>query len=60
MVALFAAPHMTGDRLAFAVLTSIYLVMAIPWEERSMREAFGEDYEQYAAEVRWRVIPYIY
>src|SRR5581483_5624794 len=60
MVALFATPHMTGDRLAFAVLTSIYLLIAVPWEERSLRDAFGEDYEQYAAEVRWRVIPYIY
>lgn len=60
MVALFATPHMTGDRLAFAVLTSIYLVIAVPWEERSLRRAFGEDYERYAAEVRWRVIPFIY
>ncbi len=60
MVAVFAAPHMTGDRLTFAVLTSLYLVIAVPWEERSLRHAFGEDYERYAAEVRWRVIPFIY
>jgi len=60
MVAVFASPHMTGDRLTFAVLTSLYLIVAIPWEERSLRDAFGEDYERYAAEVRWRVIPYVY
>lgn len=60
MLAVFGSPHMTGDRLTFAVLTSIYLVIAIPWEERSMRDAFGRAYAQYAAEVRWRVIPFIY
>jgi protein-S-isoprenylcysteine O-methyltransferase Ste14 len=60
MVAVFAAPHMTGDRLAFALLTSIYLVIAIPWEERSLRAAFGEAYALYSAEVKWRVIPFIY
>jgi protein-S-isoprenylcysteine O-methyltransferase Ste14 len=60
MVAVFGSPHMTGDRLTFAVLTSLYLVIAIPWEERSLRAAFGEDYARYADEVRWRVVPFIY
>jgi protein-S-isoprenylcysteine O-methyltransferase Ste14 len=60
MVAVFASPHMTGDRLTFAVLTSLYLVIAIPWEERSMRAVFGEEYARYAETVRWRVIPYVY
>src|ERR1051325_278680 len=35
MLAAFASPHLTGDRLTFAALTSLYLVVAIPWEERS-------------------------
>ena len=60
IVAVFGAPHMTGDRLTFAVLTSAYLIVAIPWEERSLRTAFGEDYIRYADQVRWRVIPFIY
>ncbi len=60
MVATFGSPHLTGDRLAFALLTSIYLVIAIPWEERSMRRAFGESYARYAETVRWRVIPFLY
>ena len=60
MVAVFGSPHLTGDRLAFALLTSIYLVIAIPWEERALRAEFGEEYAQYADEVRWRVIPFIY
>jgi protein-S-isoprenylcysteine O-methyltransferase Ste14 len=60
MFAAFATPHLTGDRLAFAVLTSFYLVIAVPWEERSLGRAFGDAYARYAAEVPWRVIPYVY
>ena len=51
---------MTGDRLAFATLTSLYLVLAIPLEERSLRQSFGDDYARYAARVPWRVFPYVY
>jgi methanethiol S-methyltransferase len=60
MLALFGAAHMTGDRLAFAALTSAYLMLAIPWEERSLRQSFGGDYDRYVARVRWRVVPFIY
>jgi protein-S-isoprenylcysteine O-methyltransferase Ste14 len=60
MLAVFAHPHMTGDRFAFALLTSAYLVIAIPWEERSLRDAFGGAYERYQDQVRWRVIPFLY
>jgi protein-S-isoprenylcysteine O-methyltransferase Ste14 len=34
--------------------------LAIPWEERSLRAAFGSDYERYTRQVRWRMIPFIY
>jgi protein-S-isoprenylcysteine O-methyltransferase Ste14 len=60
ILAVFGAALMTGDRLAFAALTVLYLVVAVPWEERSLRAAFGSDYERYARRVRWRVIPFIY
>jgi len=53
-------PHMTGDRLAFALLSSGYLLIAIPWEERSLRRSFGAAYARYQRQVRWRVIPFIY
>ena len=33
---------MTGDRLAFAAITTTYLLVAIPWEERSLGRQFGE------------------
>jgi len=60
MLALFGTAHLTGDRLAFAVLTSFYLVVAVPWEERSLRQSYGEEYDRYAARVRWRIIPFVY
>jgi protein-S-isoprenylcysteine O-methyltransferase Ste14 len=60
MLALFGAARMTGDRFAFAALTSLYLIVAVPWEERSLRQSFGDDYARYAARVRWRIVPYVY
>jgi len=53
----FATPVMTINRLLFAVITTAYLVVAIPWEERSLAAAFGERYRAYQAIVRWRLIP---
>jgi protein-S-isoprenylcysteine O-methyltransferase Ste14 len=60
MLALFGAPHMTGDRLTFATLTSLYLVVAVPWEERSLRRSFGDAYAAYQRRVRWRIVPFVY
>jgi protein-S-isoprenylcysteine O-methyltransferase Ste14 len=56
----FGVSHMTGDRLAFATVSSLYLIVAVPWEERSLRQSFGEDYDRYTRQVRWRVLPYMY
>jgi protein-S-isoprenylcysteine O-methyltransferase Ste14 len=56
----FGAARLTGDRLAFAVLTTLYLIVAIPWEERSLARSFGDEYVRYRRLVRWRVIPFIY
>jgi len=60
VLAVFATTHMTGDRLAFAAITTMYLVMAVPWEEQSLVRSFGDEYTRYAREVRWRMIPFIY
>jgi methanethiol S-methyltransferase len=60
IVAVFGTARMTGDRLAFALMTSSYLLMAIPWEERSLLRDFGDAYARYQRTVRWRVIPFIY
>jgi protein-S-isoprenylcysteine O-methyltransferase Ste14 len=56
----FGAALMTGDRFTFAAITTLYLMLAIPWEERSLRSAFGSDYQRYMRQVRWRMIPFIY
>jgi steroid 5-alpha reductase family enzyme len=60
LLMVFGAPHMTGDRLAFAAITTGYLMVAIPWEERSLRRTFGENYSRYMRAVKWRMIPFIY
>jgi protein-S-isoprenylcysteine O-methyltransferase Ste14 len=60
MLIVFGAARMTGDRLVFAAMTSIYLIVAIPWEERSLERAFGDAYTRYKRQVRWRMVPYVY
>ena len=60
ILALFGAAHMTGDRLAFAAITTIYLLIAIPWEERSLVNTFGDEYERYKRQVKWKVVPFVY
>jgi protein-S-isoprenylcysteine O-methyltransferase Ste14 len=60
VLAVFGTPHMTGDRLAFAVMTTAYLVVAVPFEERSLAHSFGDDYVRYQRDVKWRMIPFIY
>jgi len=60
LLMVFGAAHMTGDRLVFAVTTTAYLVVAIPWEERSLRQSFGEAYDRYMRDVKSRMIPFIY
>jgi len=60
MLIVFAPANMTGDRLAFALISSAYLVIAIPWEERSLEATYGDAYQRYKQKVRSRVIPYVY
>jgi methanethiol S-methyltransferase len=56
----FGAAHLTGDRFAFAAISSLYLMLAVPWEERSLERDFGDEYRRYQRQVRWRIIPYLY
>jgi protein-S-isoprenylcysteine O-methyltransferase Ste14 len=60
MLVVLGAGRMTGDRALFAWITSIYLVAAVPWEERSLERVFGDAYARYRARVRWRIVPYLY
>jgi protein-S-isoprenylcysteine O-methyltransferase Ste14 len=56
----WCAPFMNGTRAVFAAVSCLYLMLAIPFEERDLRRVFGKAYAEYAARVRWRVIPWLY
>jgi hypothetical protein len=56
----WGAPVMSAGRLTFALVSTLYLLAAIPFEERSLRERFGAAYDTYARGVRSRVIPGVY
>jgi len=56
----FAVHPMTYSRLLFAAISTAYLVVAIPWEEASLVEAFGDQYRAYQRQVRSRLLPGIW
>jgi hypothetical protein len=56
----WAASDMTTGRFVFAAISTAYLVVAVPFEERSLRRRFGTGYAAYAARVRWRIVPGLY
>jgi protein-S-isoprenylcysteine O-methyltransferase Ste14 len=56
----FAASPMTGTRFLFAVVSSAYLLLAIPLEERALRATTNGAYEQYMQRVKWRLVPGLY
>lgn len=56
----FAASPMTMTRLVFAVVSGVYLLAAIPFEERSLLASAPDGYRRYMAEVRWKLVPGLY
>ncbi len=53
----FGIPDMTWTRFTFAAVSSAYLAAAIPFEERTLVETFGQTYREYQRNVRWRLVP---
>ena len=56
---LWLSPLMTENLLAFNILATIYFYLGARHEERSLKEEFGEEYEEYQKAVpmflpRWR------
>jgi methanethiol S-methyltransferase len=51
---------MTMTRLTFAIVSCLYLLIAIPIEERTMRSQAGDAYGRYMERVRWRILPGVY
>jgi protein-S-isoprenylcysteine O-methyltransferase Ste14 len=56
----FGVPTMTMTRFVFALVSCGYLVMAIPFEERTLRRLSAGKYDEYMKLVRWRLVPGIY
>jgi protein-S-isoprenylcysteine O-methyltransferase Ste14 len=56
----FATPTMTTSQLLFAVISTLYLIAAIPLEERLLVENFGDKYRSYQQRMRWRLIPFVW
>ena len=50
-LAFWSTPRMTVGHLLFALAMSVYILIAIQYEERDLRGLFGKDYEQYRSGV---------
>ena len=50
-VFLWLSPLMTENLLAFNILATIYFYLGARHEERSLKEEFGEEYEEYKKSV---------
>lgn len=51
IIAFWATPRMTAGHLLFAVVTTVYMLVAIQLEERDSMKAHGAEYEDYRKRV---------
>jgi protein-S-isoprenylcysteine O-methyltransferase Ste14 len=56
----FGVGTMTMTRFVFAVISGVYVLVAIPLEERSIRRAAPGRYEEYMRKVPWKLLPGVY
>jgi protein-S-isoprenylcysteine O-methyltransferase Ste14 len=57
LLAFWATPVMTVDRLLFALGMTLYILIGLAFEERALRREFGPVYEKYEAAVP-RLVPF--
>ena len=55
-----ALPTLTLTQATFAAASAVYVLAAIPFEERSLRRLAPDAYDSYARRVRWRLLPLVY
>lgn len=51
LIAFWATPEMTVGHLLFSVGMTVYILIAIPYEERDLIDVLGQDYEAYRGRV---------
>jgi protein-S-isoprenylcysteine O-methyltransferase Ste14 len=51
---------MTMTRLVFAAVSALYLLIAMPLEERSLQATSSGAYRRYMLDVQWRLIPGVF
>ena len=60
IIFVWVTPAMTGTRLVFAAVSTLYLAVAVVLEERDLTRLFGPGYTEYQRQVRWRMLPFVY
>lgn len=48
IIAFWSTPHMSQGHLLFAVITTVYILVAIQLEERDLKNMLGDNYKQYS------------
>ena len=56
----FAVGTMTMTRFVFAVVSCVYILLAIPFEERSLRRSTNGAYDRYMQKVPRKLVPGLY
>ena len=51
LMTFWAAPTMTAAHLVFALVTTMYILLAIRWEERDLTQVHGKTYAAYRKRV---------
>ena len=57
---MFGVGTMTGTRLVFAAISCLYVLIAIPFEERSLLATTRGAYNRYVNQVKWKLLPGVY
>jgi protein-S-isoprenylcysteine O-methyltransferase Ste14 len=60
LLIVFPVATMTTTRFVFALVSCLYLLIAIPFEERSLRKSSGGAYDRYMQQVPRKLLPGVY